>query len=405
MNFNDTEEEALFRQQAREWLEKNIPPASEIAGMDQFELAKYWFRKRSEDGWTCFTWPKEYGGRGGSPILDVIWEQEEMRLGAPASQMMGVHKLAGPILMTHGTEAQRAKYLPKMVSGEQHWTQIFSEPSAGSDVAGLRTRATRTEGGWLINGQKIWTTNAHRADMGILVTRTDPTVPKHKGLSFFVIDMKSEGIECRPIRQINGGADFNEIFFNDVFIPDEDMVGQPGDGWKVVITALLVERFTAYEENSDMYFDSKHLIELAHLLDENGSSVLEDSDLQSRLADWYCLDAGLKYMNYRLITSLSRGETPGPENSMIKLIAASKSQEVASYGLDLLEQCGVGPGGDELGEAYRRFFQAYMTTPGTRILGGTDEVLLNTVAERVLGMPGEISVDKGVPFNKIPTSA
>lgn len=405
MNFNDTEEEAIFRQQARDWLELNVPPASEIAGMSKLELAKYWYRKRYKDGWTSFTWPEEYGGKGGSPIMDVIWEQEEIRAGAPESQMMGIAKLAGPILMTHGTEAQKEKYLPKMASGEQHWTQIFSEPSAGSDLAGLRTKATPTEGGWLINGQKIWTTNAQGADMGILITRTDPTVAKHKGLSFFVIDMKSEGIDVRPIKQINGDSEFNEIFFTDVFVPDDDLVGKPGDGWKVCITALLVERFIAYEENSEFYFDSKHLVDLAQLLDANGSSMLEDSDLRSRLADWHCIDAGLKTMNYRFITALSRGETPGPESSMIKLIAAPKSQEVAAYGLDLLEQCGAISDSGELGEAYRRFFHAYMTTPGSRILGGTDEILLNTVAERCLGMPSDMGIDKNMPFNEIPTSA
>lgn len=405
MNFNDTEEEALFRQQAREWLEANIPSASEIAGMDKLDLAKFWYRKRHEGGWTCFTWPKEYGGRGGSPILDVIWEQEEMRLGAPESQMMGVGKMAGPILMKHGTEAQRAKYLPMVASGEQHWTQIFSEPSAGSDLASLRTKATPTEGGWLINGQKIWTTNAHRADMGLLVTRTDPTVAKHKGMSFFLIDMKSEGIECRPISQINGGDDFNEVFFNDVFVPDENMLGKPGDGWAVIITTLMVERFSAYEENSDMYFDSKNLIDLAQLLEAEDASLLEGGDLESRLADWHCIDAGLKYMNYRFITALSRGETPGPESSMTKLVAAAKSQEVASYGLDLLEQYAASSDDGELGAIYHRFLNAYMTTPGTRILGGTDEILLNTVAERVLGMPPDMGIDRNMPFNEIPTSA
>ena len=406
MDFSDTEEEAVFRQQARDWLENNLPTASELEGMDEVETAKFWYRKRFQGGWTCLTWPETYGGKGASPIQEVIWEQEEQRLGAPSSQIMGVGpNLAGPTLMAHGTDQQKEKYLPAIVSGDQHWTQIFSEPAAGSDLAGLRTKATPTEGGWLINGQKIWTTNAHRADMGIMVTRTDPTVAKHKGLAYFVVDLKSAGIEVRPIKQINGEADFNEVFFTDVFIPDENLVGKPGDGWKIALTILMNERATAFEEDSDMYLNSKHLVGLAHALQDSGTSLVEDSDLSSRLADWHCAESGLKYTTYRLLTALSRGDTPGPENSIMKLVAAAQSQDMASYGLDLLAQCGLSPENKEFGELYQRFFHAFMTTPGTRLLGGTDEIMLNIIAERVLGMPPDIRTDKNTPFNEIPTSA
>ena len=406
MNFSDTKEEAIFRQQAREWLRQNVPQASELAGMDEVERARFWYRKRFQGGWTCLTWPEKYGGKGASPIQDVIWDQEEQDLGAPSSQILGVGPyLAGPTLMVHGSDAQREKYLPAIVSGQQHWTQIFSEPAAGSDLAGLRTKATATEGGWLINGQKIWTTNAHRADMGIMVTRTDPTVAKHKGLSYFIVDLQSKGIEVRPIKQINGEADFNEVFFTDVFIPDENLVGKPGDGWRIALTTLMNERATAFEEDSDMYLNSKHLIGLAHTLNESNSSLVDDSDLRSRLADWYCAESGLKYTTYRLLTALSRGDTPGPENSIMKLVAAAQSQDMASYGLDLIAQCGVSREDGDLTDAYRRFYYAYMTTPGTRLLGGTDEIMLNIIAERVLGMPADTRTDKNIPFNEIPTSA
>lgn len=405
MDFNDTKEEAKFRLQATKWISANLPDASELEGMDEVDRARFWLNRRYKDGWGPIGWPKEYGGKGASTIQQIIWEQEEERLGAPSTHILGAGiSLTAGTLMTYGSQTLKEKYLPAIASGEHMWTQLFSEPAAGSDLAGLRTKAEPTEGGWIVNGQKIWTSFAHKADMGILVTRTDPTVAKHKGLTYFIVDLKSEGIEIRPIKQINGDSEFNEVYFTDVFIPDHNRIGEVGQGWHVALTTLMNERASAVSEESDMYFHSKHLVKLVNILAEEDPAALEYSDVYSRIADWVCVESGLKYTNQRLLSALSRGDIPGPESSIAKLVAAAKSQEIANLGLDLLERCGTSSINDRYAETYEQCYKAFMKTPGTRLLGGTDEVMLNIVAERVLGMPADIRADKDVPFNEIPTT-
>lgn len=405
MDFNDTQQEAEFRQQAADWIQANLPSASELQDLDEIDRARFWLNRRYQAGWGPLGWPQEYGGIGASAIQQIIWDQEEERLGAPSTYILGagLHLTAGT-LMKHGSKEIKDRYLPAIGSGEQFWTQLFSEPAAGSDLAGLRTKAAPTEGGWIVNGQKIWTSFARKADMGILVTRTDPTVAKHKGLTYFIVDLKSPGVEIRPIKQINGDSEFNEVYFTDVFIPDENRIGEVNQGWQVALTTLMTERATAYSEDSDMYFSSKHLINFVRTMIEDDVDALHYSDVFSQIADWVCVDSGLKYTDQRLLSALSRGETPGPESSIIKLAAASKSQEIASKGLDLLEQCGDSVTNEKYTDFYQACSYAFMKTPGTRILGGTDEVMLNIIAERILGMPADIRADKDIPFNEIPTT-
>lgn len=406
MNFNDTKEEAEFRRQAAEWIRANLPEKSELEGMDGIDRARFWMKRRHKDGWGPIGWPKEYGGRGATPIQEIIWEQEEQRLGAPSTHVLGAGMgLAAPTLMIHASQEIKDRYLPALASGEQFWTQVFSEPAAGSDLAGIRTRAEPAEGGWVINGQKIWTSYARKADMGFMVTRTDPTVAKHKGLTYFIVDMRSPGIEIRPIRQINGSAEFNEVWFTDVFVPSCNRIGGVGQGWQVALTTLMNERATAVSEESDIYFQSRELAELARRVAEECPAALEYSDIHSRIADFHCMESGLRYTNQRVMSALSQGVTPGPESSVGKLVAAGMSQEIASLGLDILERCGASGMDDAWSAVFDRFYAAFMTTPGTRILGGTDEIMLNIIAERVLGMPAEIRVDKDIPFNKIPTTS
>lgn len=405
MDFNDTKEEAEFRQQAANWISANLPTQQELAGKDEVDRARFWLNRRYKDGWGPIGWPEEYGGKGATAIQQIIWEQEEERLGAPSTHILGAGiSLTAGTLMTYGSPELKEKYLPAIASGEHMWTQLFSEPAAGSDLAGLRTKAEPTDGGWIINGQKIWTSFALKANMGILVTRTDPTVAKHKGLTYFIVDLHSPGIDIRPIKQINGDSEFNEVYFTDVFIPDHNRIGEVGQGWHVALTTLMNERASAVSEESDMYFHSKHLLELVRIIAEEDPDILEYSDVYSRIADWMCTESGLKYTNQRILSALSRGDTPGPESSIGKLVAAAKSQEVANLGLDLLEQLGDSGLGDKYADAFQKCYKAFMKTPGTRILGGTDEVMLNIVAERVLGMPADIRADKNVPFNEIPTT-
>jgi alkylation response protein AidB-like acyl-CoA dehydrogenase len=411
MNFDDTPQEAAFRAEAKSWIDANAPKEFEseltkaslgrinLKKHDIVEVAKAWQRKKSEGGWVCLQWPREYGGRGATPVERVIWQQEEgiyFKLTSPFQIGEG---MCGPTLMAYGSEADKRRYLPKIASGEEIWCQLFSEPAGGSDVAGLRTRAERDGDHWIINGQKIWTSGAHYSDYGILITRTDPNVPKHKGLTMFYIDMKSAGIEVRPIKQANGMQEFNEVFFTNLRIPDQQRLGAVGDGWNVSLTTLMNERMTIGARLATGFTELFDFC--CNLMTEDGPAI-DNRATRSKLANWAVKNSGLKYTSYRAISALSKGERPGPENSIGKLVAGSMLQDIAAYAMDLQGASGL-LSDPETAEAAGQFQAMLMSSPSTRIAGGTDEILRNIIAERVLGLPGDIRVDKDVPFNKIPT--
>ncbi len=402
MDFNDTPEEAKFREEARRWLEQNVPTPQELEGLNYIEQAKLWQKRKYDAGWACITWPKEYGGRGASAIEQVIWNQEESKYDLPGGVFSIGQGMAAPTLMAYADEATKARFLPKLASGEEIWCQLFSEPAGGSDLAALRTRAVKEGDEWVVNGQKIWTSGAHYSDYGILVVRTDPTVPKHKGLTYFYVDMKSPGIETKPIKQISGDANFNEVYFTDVRIPDRQRLGEVGQGWQVALTTLMNERASIGAGGVAVGFDS--VFRLAERVNIDGHPAIENSAVRAKLADWYCQEAGLKFTAYRTLSALSRGDTPGPENSIGKLVGAPKAQDMASFAIDLLEQSGA-IWDEELSAEAGLFQGTYMSIPGLRIAGGTDEIMANIIAERVLGLPQEPRVDKGVPFNEVPTGA
>jgi len=302
-------------------------------------------------------------------------------------------------VMAFAGEEQKRKYLPPLASGEKIWCQLFSEPAGGSDVAGLRTRAEKDGDDWIINGQKIWTSGAHYSDYGILLTRTDPTVPKHKGLTMFFLDMKSPGIEVRPIKQASGQSDFNEVYFTDVRIPDSQRLGAVNDGWNVSLTTLMNERMSIGAGVSTGF---PELFEFCNSLMLEDGPAIEDRGVRSKLANWAVKASGLKYTSMRAISALSKGDRPGPENSIGKLVSGTMLQDIASYAMDLEGAAGALTGADEE-VAHGQFQQMLLSSPSMRIAGGTDEILRNIIAERVLGLPGDIRVDKDVPFNKIPT--
>jgi alkylation response protein AidB-like acyl-CoA dehydrogenase len=277
----------------------------------------------------------------------------------------------------------------------------YSEPQAGSDLAALRTRAERDGDHWVINGQKIWTSGAQHSDYGILITRTDPTVPKHKGLTMFFLSMKTPGIEVRPIKQANGQSGFNEVYFTDVRIPDAQRLGPVNGGWQVSLTTLMNERLSI---GSGMSTGFPELLDFCSRIETaEGKLAVDDRAVRSKLATWACRQSGLKFTGFRAISALSRGETPGPENSIGKLVAGPTMQEIAAFALDLQAQAGilVDP---KLAAATARFQAMLLRSPATRVEGGTDEILRNIIAERVLGLPADVRVDKDVPFNQIPTS-
>ncbi|MBM3619562.1 MAG: acyl-CoA dehydrogenase [Alphaproteobacteria bacterium] len=404
MDFNDTSEEAAFRAEVRKWLEANAKRKSDDkqayrARVDDpglLRAAKEWQAKKAAAGYARITWPKEYGGMGGSPIQQVIYQQEESNFLVPLGFFDIGLGMCIPTMMAYATKEQLTRHVKPALYGEEVWCQLFSEPAAGSDVAGIRTKAERDGDDWIINGQKVWTSGAHYSDWGIIITRTDPNVPKHQGLTMFFLSMKSPGVEARPIKQISGGANFNEVFFTNVRVPDSQRLGKVGDGWKAALTTLMNERLAVGMPSGGL--DVDELLELARGTELEDGPAIRNGHVRSKIADWYVQAQGLKYTRYRTLTAMSRGQTPGPESSIIKVVAAPKMQDLGALAMELMGPAGImtsdvpGSGG----------FQAqWIGGAGFRIAGGTDEILRNIVAERVLGLPQDVRVDKDVPFNQL----
>jgi acyl-CoA dehydrogenase len=412
MNFEDTPQEAAFRAKARAWLEKNarLRPVDEIApnllgereSAEVIQQAKDWQTKKFDEGWAVLTWPKEYGGQALGRLEAVVWGQEEGKFEVPPNLYAIGHGMLGPTIMAHGSDEQKKKYIREMARGQVVWCQLFSEPDAGSDLAGLRTSAVKDGSDWVLNGQKIWSTGAHFSDFGMIVTRTDPNAPKHAGLTYFIVDMHAKGVEVRPIKQINGASGFNTVFFSDVRVPDSNRLGAVGDGWRVAITTLMNERVAIGAGGGAGRF--RDLLKLARSTRRNGRPAIQDSAVRQKLADFYIRSKGLQFTSYRTLSALSRGATPGPEGSIGKAVGAPLGQEMASFAMEL--QGMMGAVNDEAVSAQEALWQEmYLGTPGIRIAGGTDEILKNIIAERVLRLPPEIRVDKDKPFREIPTGS
>ena len=421
MNFDDTPDEAHFRAEARAWIAANAPTALraelELAGYGQPPLrsgdviaaSQAWQKTKRDAGWACLHWPVDYGGRGASPIERVIWQQEEGHYAKLAQIFLIGQGMIAPTLMAYAHELHKQRYLPKLASGEEIWCQLFSEPAAGSDLAGLRTRAERVAGDsgdagdaggeWVLNGQKIWTSGAHYSNFGMILARSDATVAKHDGLTMFFLDMKSPGIEVRPIKQANGQSGFNEVYFTDVRVPDVQRLGAVGQGWRVSLTTLMNERMSI---GAGMPTGFPEMLDFCASFDTGHGLAIDDPAVRSKLATWAVRTSGLKYTAYRSISALSKGQTPGPENSIGKLVAGQTLQEIAAFALDLQGVAGVlvDPA---LAAASGRFQAMLLRSPATRIEGGTDEILRNIIAERVLGLPADLRADRGLPFNEIPS--
>jgi alkylation response protein AidB-like acyl-CoA dehydrogenase len=409
MDFEDSPEEATFRAEVRAFLDANAErksaarPVMRLRAIDDGEVqrAKVWQAKKAAAGFAGLTWPKRWGGREVSPILQVIYQQEEDKYAVPRGVFEIGLGMCIPTMMAYAKPEQLQRYVPAALRGDEIWCQLFSEPTAGSDVAGLRTRSVRDGDDWIINGQKIWTSGAHFSDFGIIVTRSDASVPKHAGLTFFFLDMHSPGIEARPIRQISGASHFNEVFFTDVRVPDAQRLGAVGEGWKVSVTTLMNERLAVGEEPRP---DMDDLLNLCRAVEVDGAPAIGNAVVRERIAEWYVRSQGLKFTRFRTMTALIRGQTPGPENSIAKVVNASKLQEIASFGMDLLGSAGIVMD-PELAPLHALFQEALLYSPGLRIAGGTDEILRNIIAERVLGLPADIRVDKDKPFNQLPSGA
>jgi len=398
MDFNDTKEEAEFRAEARAFLEQHLElkSANKIASArdrkNMMARAKDWQKKKAKNGFAKISWPPELGGRNGTPMQQVIWNQEESKFDAPTGPFTIGLGMCIPTVIAFASEENKSRYTEPAINGEEIWCQLFSEPSAGSDVAGLKTKAVKDGDEWVINGQKVWTSGAHYSDYGILLVRTDPKVPKHKGLTMFIVDMKQKGVEVRPIHQASGGSEFNEVYFTDVRIPDADRLGDVGQGWKVALVTLMNERLAVGGSPGP---DWGEIMNYARDL-----GTLSDSAFRAKLADWYVAAQGYKLTKFRTQTALSKGETPGPENSIGKIITANHLQDICNSAIEMQDHYGII--NDEDKAASDAIFQSsFMWAPGLRIAGGTDEILKNVIAERVLGLPGDVRVDKTAPFDEL----
>jgi alkylation response protein AidB-like acyl-CoA dehydrogenase len=389
MDFSDSPEEAALRAEARAWLEASFPPWRARAGSpDRYtsEHARSWHRVEFEGGWGAPSWPLEYGGKGFGPVESSIWAEEKARVGANIPFNVVGFGMAGPTIIAHASDEQKARYVPPLLAGDEIWCQLFSEPGAGSDLAALTTRATRDGETWIVSGQKVWSSSAHEADFGILLARSDFDAPKHQGLVYFICDMRAPGIEIRPLRQMSGEAEFNEVFLNDVRIPDDHRIGEPGDGWRIAMTTLMFERMSIGAADAGYTFPFERLVALARAHGRPGKV-----DRQA-LAQIYSRTKILELLNARVLSKLRKGEIPTAEGSILKLALAQLVTDSAALGVHLI-------GGEGLLLTDGGPQRALLQSPAFHIGGGTDEVQRNVVAERVLGLPRDERPDKQGPFS------
>jgi alkylation response protein AidB-like acyl-CoA dehydrogenase len=385
MDLRDTPEEAAFRQEVREFIAQNVPDESKQRSARRFEEAdRDWSRKLGEAGYAGLTWPKEYGGSAAPYSHQAIFLEEMARSEAPGHiGVIGIG-MAGPTIMAWGSDTQKERYLSKILTADEIWCQGFSEPDAGSDLANVRTRIEDRGDHFLVNGQKVWSSFAHIADHCILVGLGDPSAPRYKGLTYVIADMKAPGVEVRPLVQITGHPEFNEIFFTDVQVPKENLLGEVGGGWQVAMTTLLHERGTlGFALAATLDAAVRKLIALAK------ERNVTDAVLRDRIArEWIELQA-LRYTNMRSLSTLVKTGIPGPEGSASKLVWSENNQRLTKLALEILgshaqltDSSGNGGGP---GDGYWQYQQ--LRSRGNTIEAGTSEILRNIIAERVLGLP------------------
>jgi alkylation response protein AidB-like acyl-CoA dehydrogenase len=343
-------------------------------------------------GFAKITWEAEYGGRGGTPMQQIIFNQEEAHHTVPADAFVIGLGMIAPTLRTCGTDAQKERYLRKLLRGEEIWCQLFSEPGAGSDVASLATTAVRDGDEWVINGQKVWTSGAQYSDFGEIVCRTDPDAEKHRGITAFIVDMRAPGVVVKPLKQMNGGASFNEVFFDNARVPHDHVLGDVNQGWSVAITTLMNERVAIGSGGGGgMRTTVSDLIELARTRGRAGDPLV-----RQRLADLYIRSRVQRFVGMRSLTAASKGRMPGPEGSIGKLAGAGLTTALGELAVEL-----GGAGAVARADATYRWHDVLLVAPAAHIAGGSDEVMRNIIGERVLGLPGEPRVDKGVAWREV----
>ncbi len=408
MDFDDTPEEAAFRAECRAWLDANAALRSDGAAemwrtlrprtveddAAALAYAKVWQARKADAGYAGIHWPVHAGGRGLPHLLASVFKAEEARYDVPANSFQVGIDMVGPTLIAHGSEAQQRRHLDAIRRGEQVWCQLFSEPGAGSDLAGLSTSAVRDGDEFVVNGQKVWTSGAHSSDWGILLVRSDLDAPKHRGITYLLVDMRSPGIEVRPIRQIDGAVHFNEVFFTDVRVPVDHVVGDIHRGWGVAVATLVAERSA---------IGGGGMVQIGEILGlARTMGVTHDPVIRQELATMHSYFEITRWLGYRVQTAVSHGHMPGPESSVMKLHISRQYERGGDLFTRMLGAAGMLWRDDApLGGFFQDLFLAQWAP---RIGGGTDQVQRNIVGERVLGLPSEVRTDKDVAFRDLPRS-
>lgn len=383
MDLHESPDEAAFRTKVRAWLASNLPakrPAAKAGAFedddDWFDFMRWWAEQLAKAGFAGLAWPKSYGGGGASMVEQMIFSEEVARAEAPFHiDVIGLG-MAGPTIMAHGTEEQKQRYLPTILDGSEIWCQLWSEPNAGSDLAAVQTKAVQDGDGWIITGQKVWTTIAHRARWGLLLARTDPNAAKHAGLTYFIADMKSPGVTIRPLKGMDGAVEFNEVFLDSVLIPDSQRIGPVNEGWRVMTTSLMHERVAVGGGTMDYIDNFNDIVRAVKAYRREGDPLIRQS-----VASLYAETVALRVLGHRMITQLDTGRDPGPEGSILKLKAAEFNVRLHELGMRVI-------GSDALRQD-TAIAKRFLRSRGGTIEGGTSEIQRNILAERVLGLPRE----------------
>lgn len=380
MDFAESSEQREFRLKARVWIERTVadlPHRHPVSQQAREANSRWWQERMYADGWAGMSWPVEFGGRGLTPTEDSIFNAESALVDAPLPINLVGMNLAGPTIMVHGNDHQKRRYLNRILSGQEIWCQGFSEPGSGSDLASLRTRAEKVDGGWKVNGQKVWTSSGHLAQKCMLLARTNPDVPKHKGITYLLADTKD--FDIRPLVMVNRDAEFNEMFINDVLVSDDDLLGTPGEGWRYALSTLSFERGTI--GYNLQVWARRAMDKLIRIAQELGLD--NDVAVQEQLGRFEAEVEAIRITGIRAMASVTQGQAPGSESSILKILWARTVQQINRYSIELRTTAGVLVDDEQAGDIVHH----YLRSRGHSIEGGSDEIMKSIIAERVLGMP------------------